>query len=780
MEELKLELEKRSKAYLDTPEKEEEVLIPFIKRLLERPMKERRKLLPIVRDLQWIKGKFMGYTSETSCKPARARFLAAVQFVCGNKREMDLGYKIDFHLLCRLLPLYCPDWLTDYINDRTSFLGFNIGYEKHMQLIEMGYLKYLTPETVVKLLPQCIDLSSNTPKQRSVYDSSLLLKRDITLKEHIWYLFEYGMGTYTDNCAKEAYKRGKIATDESISAALYRYSLTGQVDRNRLLKATLSTFQRGFKKDLTGYFADLFGELQPTREEILPLQEEMMQIFTSAYTKPVNVMLQYLKTVAAEKEFRYLEFIDRVTPLFFSSPKNSLLTIYATFEQIAELYPDSREACCICLSQLFLKKDEALQKKAANFIIRYGEPGSDALQATLQTYHTEMLQSAQSLLKQIFLKALHNTALNDSTPLLSTPTHTPCYIQATELVQRLSAYQQADKKPLSWDFQLAILRCAIEDKEETLAAAHHLLKGEYLNLITFLFDEHTLPIPPFEQETAWFVAGLLKAPDTEFEAFKLFKCTTESRRYLTGNYTWEAPKKEEYSQFLQIDFNKWTEFLECSSHSLWQEYLDLKSNYNMGDASYMERIFSAFPNLPEPVVAQVIAQYMDFEAPQEESKRVIACALRMLLSFHCPLKEMSLLLLGGSLLFTDKTIRSYAAELWAEGLSSGRIDNQRLGEVLARLLNMDIAPLKRFITQAYESMYKRSTFHNHQLEELIGVMITGLPDKPVTGQKQLLELYLELLNINGSKVKDEKVTERLEVWNTNTNLKRVVTTLTRL
>ena len=37
----------------------------------------------------------------------------------------------------------------------------------------------------------------------------------------------------------------------------------------------------------------------------------------------------------------------------------------------------------------------------------------------------------------------------------------------------------------------------------------------------------------------------------------------------------------------------------------------------------------------------------------------------MLLSFHCPLREMSLLLLGGGLLFVDKTVRSYAAELWA-------------------------------------------------------------------------------------------------------------------
>ena len=54
MEELKKELEKLSKAYVDTPENEEKILIPFIKRLLELPMKDRRKLLPLIRELQWI------------------------------------------------------------------------------------------------------------------------------------------------------------------------------------------------------------------------------------------------------------------------------------------------------------------------------------------------------------------------------------------------------------------------------------------------------------------------------------------------------------------------------------------------------------------------------------------------------------------------------------------------------------------------------------------------------------------------------------------------------
>lgn len=979
MEELKHELEKLSKAYKDTTEKEEKVLIPFIKKLLELPMKERRKLLPVIRDLQWIKGRFAGFSSETLCSRDRARFLAAVQFVCASKKEMDMAYNINFDLICKLLPLYSPTWLTDFINDDKSWNNFNLSYEELMSLMDMGYLKELAPSRIAHVLPGCIRIATGDPKKKDSFDSNLLLKRDIILKEHIWTIFEYDSSvSYQDDSAKSAYKEGTTPQDESISTALYRFSLDGHIDRNRLLKATLATFHRGFKKDMAGWFAGFFETLQPTTEELLSLQEEMMQVFTSSYTKPINVMLQQFKKIAAEDGFSYQEFVERATTLFFSSPKNSLSTIYSIFEKIAAQHPEMGEICCITLCQLFLKKDESLQKKAAGFIAKYGDASSSVLQETLQAYQPEMFQSAQttiatfnaqstenaqsinktnntetayieavntettttaaaflseepstetiricrednripfpankedflfqlsrlfdmeeswetdttiaaiiafhpqldeedfSRMEPIFQRAANIVASSwmpyedllatflleyqrlwaqaDTTPqgflrnmftrleeklkgidsnrgayderafkrladwkpgysnatcfipfkklwidvicrikggntlpLLSAPTHTPAYIQATELIQRLAAYQKAGTKPNTWDFQLAIARCAMEDKEEAIATARQLLKDEYLHLFLFLLDEDTQPESPYNHQPAWITAGLVKSPETEFKAFKSFSCNTLSHNYLSGDYGWKElkPKENSYDtdKRLQLEFYKWHKYAERNSHQLWQEHLIINSKYNMDDSRYMEPLLCCFPNRPEPLIAQIITCYMSFGTPQEDSKRSIAHALRMLLAFHCPLREMSLLLLGGSLLFADKTVRSYAAELWVEGLTAGRINNRRVGEILARLVCMELAPLKRFTTQVYESMYKRSNFHNRQLEELLTVFICGLPDKPVTGLKQLLELHLEVLTNNHSKVTDEQLRQRLQEWTTSSNLKKVITTLNNL
>lgn len=75
MEELKKELEKLSKAYVDTPENEEKILIPFIKRLLELPMKDRRKLLPLIRELITLHiGHCSGLSSEQTYRSSYQRF----------------------------------------------------------------------------------------------------------------------------------------------------------------------------------------------------------------------------------------------------------------------------------------------------------------------------------------------------------------------------------------------------------------------------------------------------------------------------------------------------------------------------------------------------------------------------------------------------------------------------------------------------------------------------------------------------------------------------------
>ena len=167
---------------------------------------------------------------------------------------------------------------------------------------------------------------------------------------------------------------------------------------NSLLKSHPRHFHRSFKKDMAGWFARFFETLQPTAGELLSLQEEIMQTFTSSYTKPVNIMLQQLKSIASKKD-SVIRNSSNGQPSFSSPvPKTRCLTIYSIFEKIVAQHSEMKEPCCITLCQLFLKKDESLQKKAANFISKYGDASSSNLQETLQSYQPEMFQSVHAIL----------------------------------------------------------------------------------------------------------------------------------------------------------------------------------------------------------------------------------------------------------------------------------------------------------------------------------------------------------------------------------------------
>ena len=87
----------------------------------------------------------------------------------------------------------------------------------------MGYMKELSPKRIAQILPGYICIRSSIPKGKDTFNSDLLLKREITLKEHIWYLFELesSIGYHNDR-AQTAYKEGTTSRDESFLSFLAR------------------------------------------------------------------------------------------------------------------------------------------------------------------------------------------------------------------------------------------------------------------------------------------------------------------------------------------------------------------------------------------------------------------------------------------------------------------------------------------------------------------------------------------------------------------------------
>ena len=75
-----------------------------------------------------------------------------------------MAYHVKFDMLCKLLPLYCPTWLMDFINDDKTWFNFNLNYEQLMQLMDMGYLKEIAPSRIAHVLPWITRIRNKNPK----------------------------------------------------------------------------------------------------------------------------------------------------------------------------------------------------------------------------------------------------------------------------------------------------------------------------------------------------------------------------------------------------------------------------------------------------------------------------------------------------------------------------------------------------------------------------------------------------------------------------------------
>ena len=129
-------------------------------------------------------------------------------------------------------------------------------------------------------------------------------------------------------------------------------------------------------------------------------------------------------------------------------------------------------------------------------------------------------------------------------------------------------------------------------------------------------------------------------------------------------------------------------------------------------------------------------------------------------------------MLGG-----DKTVRTFAAQIWIEGVKAGSINSELIGEILGKHQRVAFAPMKRLTDLLLDTLFRVSPDHNQALESLLAGLLIQLPGKPVTGLKKLLEIYLEVVSVNQSSINNPKLLDRLNGWSTFSALKKIVEAL---
>ena len=948
----------------------EEDATAFLKSLNKEQKKE---LYPTLKKLQKYYSEYVqqGNTSSWSSRGTRGQdqILSFAAFICFNQKDFEQSTSygiINRESLTPILPWYCPGWFNAYVDKLSlqEYVGNYFDYDWYLELVEQGYLE-LNRQMVAKILPDFI-FPRKEKTWKFEYKPENLLKWSITLQDHIWYLFEFETNLH----GTERYKQFE---DGSVPGrwmdAFKRYMEEGKIDRERILKESIGCATKNFNQAASNWFIDLFMFLQPSKTELLHFQNELLNTFNSANSKPYNLVLKILKDLAPEPEFSVPSFLDHVPLVLASESKTAVSSALMVLEAIAKKHPNNREQICVTACQAFIHRDNSIQLRAAKLIQKYGQTNSELIKENVQpyydalfsdvrnvltdligevaneetsagddltrdqadlvsiemprnfddfvflasqafdqneTYHFDLLpasilkfqneMTADNILKlmpafqraykmitsdwtssmgyldnmlakffisfgqllvssnpkagepissmhrsfvkleeerkakwdgykmklggikpwdiythssgykphkHILLYAFYMLERKVNLPLLSTPTHEPCWVSPMALIERLSVYQNANALPGDLDIQIAIARCLPGMETEALKLANEKLKGEYRELIGLILDEDRHPKDNSKFKSAWLVAGVTKfSPNINAEWTSL---SGLSDAYLTGEFEWESlvedyvwqqydyqlkknvdvPAKRKIIRVNFGDKQRKTSSLKTVLSKILPnqkeiepsiyDLTELKFEYISAEHNDIKRFLYLTPRQPSILIAHIInkgLRYIDFTG--ENDKKLIIYTLETLLNLNYRHGTMSDLLIASCMISSDKTVRTYAAEIWIKGVTENNIDSHEIGKIIGKHEQIELAPLKRFTDLVISNMFQISKKHNQALEILLTGCIEHMSDSPINGTKKLLEIYAEVLSTNITGLKNEAVIKRMNVWENTETLKKVV------
>lgn len=390
-------------------------------------------------------------------------------------------------------------------------------------------------------------------------------------------------------------------------------------------------------------------------------------------------------------------------------------------------------------------------------------------------------------------------------PFLSTPTHAPFWVDPLIFCEKIKQYQDA-KIPINQiDFQLGIARLYLHDTEEAINfAKQNLQAGELKNLILFTLLKNEKPKSPITNKGNWLLAAFTKSPEKRPEEFKDFGFNYLDKA-ISGNLDWKI-EKSNYSlygyrktELINIQKTEKVSFpiLKKSGiiRKIVQRFQPKENNYLMYSlirisvkyhspeivAGDVPRIVSMVPNCPELFFGQIVSTCIRHKYLEHSSlKNSVSKSVESLLNQIHPFGKMSHILLANGMTYSDKTTRLVAGEVWLKTVEEQLIQFDLLGKNLGKIVGSGFAPMKRLTDLISTNLFGNGKKFNRALEKMITLLLLEIPDKPVTGTKKLLEIYLELLHSNKSVLKREILDEKLITWESSASMKKVIQALRKI
>jgi len=384
---------------------------------------------------------------------------------------------------------------------------------------------------------------------------------------------------------------------------------------------------------------------------------------------------------------------------------------------------------------------------------------------------------------QIAVGTIEKINKQDTLPLLSTPTHTPSWIDPTVLIDRMALYQQQNVEPIDMDMQLAIQRCVLEAPEAALQKAQQLLTGEFKNLLVFLMDKNAPIESPIEHPSWWMCAAITKRSSQPHPELEPYGYNTIPKAYITGDLEWEEYIDTGYNgqyEWKHFRITNTTPQIQLKNNALFYRYIwgteKISASHFFYDRDHKDWMlfpYLAYPNNPDVFLGRITICFADCDMCEVPEQTLALLTARLVHELKRPFHEMHYMALACFLLGKVKAVQDYGFAIWSEYMAAGTLDPIRLGTALGKIETMEAFPLKRLTDCMSMYMIGVSQKHNQSLVVMLEALMKQLPEKPLKNQKKLFEVYNELLALTQSRANVSDI-PHWEKWAKENSLKKVV------
>jgi hypothetical protein len=426
-------------------------------------------------------------------------------------------------------------------------------------------------------------------------------------------------------------------------------------------------------------------------------------------------------------------------------------------------------------------------------------------------YHTADPLVAVAQQRLAFAEELLRT--RTALPLLSTPSHAPCWVAPTVLVQRLLAYEAAAHVPHPSDLVVALARLAHAHADEAAAALALLPQLRHLGLRTLLGwllgpDDEALParvaslvaapqpvspLPTAVEEALpalWAVAARTKQPAGTFpELASLTPGTIPGAAWpwqpnweavpLTRTYndTWLAGNPEVTEHWTELRIALPTTTDAVSPLLLYALHATVPDRLGYEWTRYSYWLTADYPFLASLLPNSLAAlHWHTLRVAAYTPSDLISAALTSLYAGPGPrFDEAATLLLALGLTHETDYCRALAVEVMLAAITVSRLVPTALGTFVGRLLAANFVLAKPFATSMRQAQAV-SPVVDAVLAHVLAALVPQLPATPPRHTRKLLEVYADLL-ARTHRPLPPAVRPNLLAWQKTANLKAVAKAL---